>query len=232
MKCIIIEDEIPAQRVLQNYISKFDELELLGNFQSALTADTFLKANAIDLIFMDINLPDISGMQYVKTLQNPPAIIMTTAYPEYAAESFEVGTIQDYLVKPFSFARFFKAISKMKNENLTTGNSNNDSNTNANSTFLNIDKTLHKINFDDILYIESDRNYITITTKSTKLTYIDSLRNWGDKLPEEHFIQVHKSYIINLNVVEKVMGNMLYIEGSKIPIGRSYKSHFLKKIIP
>ncbi|MFH6602992.1 LytR/AlgR family response regulator transcription factor [Maribacter algicola] len=230
MKCIIIEDEIPAQRILLNYISKIPELQLTGSYQSALEANPTLRNTGIDLVFLDINLPDISGIQYIKTLPKPPAIIMTTAYHEHAVESFELDTICDYLVKPFSFERFLKAINKVKKlENAIVDNIESNESS-YESIFLNIDKTLHKINVLDILYVESDKNYVTVVTKNGKYSYLDSLKNWIQKLPETHFVQVHKSYVINYREIEKIVGNIVFIQAGKIPIGRIHKSRFLKKL--
>tara|TARA_R110000796_G_scaffold183498_2_gene300079 strand:+ start:180115 stop:180810 length:696 start_codon:yes stop_codon:yes gene_type:complete len=228
MKCVIIEDELPAQRVLHNYISKLSDIDLVGSFQSALEANSLLKSGQIDVLFLDINLPDISGIQYIKTLLNPPKIIMTTAYHEHAVESFELDTICDYLVKPFSFERFLKAINKIKVG--TNIQQLEKEETNTRTIFLNIDKTLHKVFLNDILFIESDRNYITIISKNGKWSYIDSLKNWLEKIPDHNFIQIHKSYIINFNWVYKISGNMVYIEDKKLPIGRLYKDNLIKKL--
>jgi DNA-binding LytR/AlgR family response regulator len=229
MKCVIIEDELPAQRVLHNYISKLVDCTIVGSYQSALEANTMLQTQQIDVLFLDINLSDISGIQYVKTLSNPPKIIITTAYHEHAVESFELDTICDYLVKPFSFERFLKAVNKIKREEYKAINSSV-TNEQEELVFLNIDKTLHRIAVNDIQYIESDKNYVTLKTAKGTFTYIDSLKNWLVKLPEAHFIQVHKSYIINCNYVNKITGNVLVINNQKIPIGRLYKANFLKKL--
>ena len=228
MTCIIIEDEIPAQKILKNYLTKLPSVQLLGSFHAAIEANAFLNTHNVDLVFLDINLPDISGIDFIKTIKNPPRIIMTTAYPDYAVSSFELDTIVDYLVKPFSFDRFLKAINKAKDriENDSTPSSENPQET----IFLNVDKTLHKIVLNDILYLESDRNYITVVTKTQKLSYIDSLKNWKEKLKQSQFIQVHKSFIINRTCVEKISGNEIYIQGNRIPIGRTYKQELLKQL--
>ncbi|WP_452227382.1 LytR/AlgR family response regulator transcription factor [Lacinutrix cladophorae] len=228
MTCIIIEDEIPAQKILKNYLSKLPNIELQGTFNAAIEANMFLNKTAVDVVFLDINLPDISGIDFIKTVKNPPAIIMTTAYPDYAVRSFELDTIVDYLVKPFGFDRFLKAINKAKERvdkpmYLTEENKQE-------ALFLNVDKTLHKIVVHNILYLESDRNYVTITTKNKKLSFIDSLKNWNEKLSEETFIQVHKSFIINRKYVDKISGNEIYVQGSRIPIGRTYKQALLSKL--
>lgn len=225
MNCIIIEDEIPAQRILQNFIGKIPNIELIGTFNAAIEAHSFLSNNDVDLVFLDINLPDISGLEFIKTVKNPPSIIITTAYPDYAVDSFELDTIVDYLVKPIPFQRFFKAINKLKI------NSNNKSDeTESTSIFLNVDKTHHKIIIGEIIYVESDRNYISLFTKNKTLSFIDTLKNWIEKLDNNQFIQVHKSFIVNTNKVDKISGNTLFIADKKIPIGRTYKQELLKAL--
>ncbi len=230
MNCIIIEDELPAQRILQNYISQLPDLVLKGSFQSALNANSTIQNQNIDIVFLDINLPDICGIQYIKTLSNPPIIIMTTAYHEHAVESFELETICDYLVKPISLERFLKAVNKAQKQFSKAAAMNTIEPNNTEHIFLNIDKTLHKINFKDIIYIVSDKNYVTVVTINSKLSYIESLKSWGVKLPAEQFIQVHKSFIINCNRIEKISGNQLVINEEKIPIGRTFKASLLRKI--
>lgn len=224
MNCIIIEDEIPAQNLLKNYLSKLPNLKLKGVFNAGIEAHHFLKTNTVNIIFLDINLPDISGLDFIKTIKNPPLIIMTTAYPDYAVNSFELDTIVDYLVKPFGFDRFLKAVNKAE-QRLEI-----DHKTEQNSIFLNVDKTLHKIILEDILYLESDRNYITLVTKTQRLSFLDALKNWTEKLPQDCFIQIHKSYIINSKFVNKITGNELYLESNRLPIGRTYKQELLKRL--
>lgn len=228
MNCIIIEDEIPAQSILKHFIDKVPNLNLIDTFKAAIEANSFFNSNTVDVVFLDINLPDISGLDFIKTIKDPPAIIMTTAYPDYAVSSFELDTIVDYMVKPFSFDRFLKAINKAK-DRIETPKSITEAK-DEESIFLNVDKTLHKINLNAILYIESDRNYITVVTETQKLSYIDSLKNWTAKLPENQFKQVHKSFIINSKFVDKISGNTLFIKDNKIPIGRTYKQDLLKQL--
>ncbi|WP_452225671.1 LytR/AlgR family response regulator transcription factor [Lacinutrix chionoecetis] len=228
MTCIIIEDEKPAQNILKNFLGKLPSAELKGVFKAAIEAHTFLKTETVDVVFLDINLPDISGIDFIKTIKNPPAIIMTTAYPEHALKSFELETIVDYLVKPFSFERFLKAYNKA--EHFTQKLSNSSAESKSETLFLNVDKTHHKIVINDIVYIESDRNYITVITKTQKLSYIDSLKNWKEKLPVNDFIQIHKSFIINSNCVDKIAGNEIYVSGNRLPIGRSFKQDLLGKL--
>ncbi|GAA4269264.1 LytR/AlgR family response regulator transcription factor [Hyunsoonleella aestuarii] len=227
MNCIIVEDEIPAQKILKSFIAKIPSIKLIATFKAAIEANAFLNNNTVDIVFLDINLPDMSGLDFIRSIKNPPAIIMTTAYPEYAVNSFELDTIVDYLVKPFSFDRFLKAINKTKNR---LEPSKNPIEENDETIFLNVDKTHHKIVLNSILYIESDRNYITVATEDQRLSYIDSLKNWTLKLPESQFIQVHKSFIVNSKFVDKISGNTLFIKTNKIPIGRTYKQELLNKL--
>lgn len=228
MTCIILEDEIPAQNILKNFLGKLPDMQLKGTFKAAIEANSFLKNETVDLVFLDINLPDISGIDFIKTIKNPPAIIMTTAYPDYALSSFELETIVDYLVKPFAFDRFLKAINKAEKSIKKASNFQEENN--SETLFLNVDKTHHKIVVNDILFLESDRNYITVITKTQKLSYIESLKNWKEKLPESDFIQIHKSFIINKNYVDKIAGNEIYVSGNRLPIGRSFKQELLSKL--
>lgn len=225
MNCIIIEDEIPAQNILKNFISRTPNLVLINTYNAAIEANWFLNNNEVDLVFLDINLPDISGLDFIKTIKNPPSIIMTTAYPEYAVSSFELETIVDYLVKPFSFDRFIKAVKKV--ESKVINNTDKKDDVSDEILFLNVDKTLHKIRIKDIVYLESDRNYITLTTVKGKFSFIDALKNWIEKLPSNGFTQVHKSYIINQEFVDKISGNEVFVDGHKIPIGRTFKKELL-----
>ncbi|WP_232731479.1 LytR/AlgR family response regulator transcription factor [Tenacibaculum sp. SZ-18] len=222
MTCIILEDELPAQNLLRNFLNKIPDVKLIAAFQTALDANTFLKENNVDFLFLDINLPDILGIDFIKTIKNPPQVIITTAYPNYAVDSFELPTIVDYLVKPFSFDRFLKSIHKVEhiiNRQEVKPN---------NHVFLNIDKTLHKILLSDVLFIESDRNYLTFVTQLKKYVFIDSLKTWNSKLTDD-FIQIHKSYIINVNHIDKIAGNEISMGEIKIPIGRTFKPNFMKK---
>ncbi|SNR17743.1 LytR/AlgR family response regulator transcription factor [Tenacibaculum jejuense] len=220
--CIIIEDELPAQKVLKSFLNKTLNIELLASFQTAKEAHRFLQTNTVDFVFLDINLPDIMGIDFMKTLINPPFIIITTAYPDYALDSFDLETIVDYLVKPFSFDRFLKAIRKIEQRVKQIETEPND------CIFLNIDKTLHKVLLHEILYVESDRNYLTFITHEKKYVFIDSLKNWITKLPQ-HFVQIHKSYIVNLNHIDKIAGNEIHIGKICIPVGRTFKSNFMMK---
>lgn len=236
MNCIIIEDEIPAQEILIGYIQKTSDFQLLDVFNSALQANNLLLSGTVDLVFLDINLPAISGLNYLKTLKNPPMVIMTTAYTKYAAESYEYDVIIDYLVKPYSFERFLKSINKIESRNSTLSKIQyqaiNKVTGDSESIFINVDKTLHKIKLKDILYIQSDRNYVTIITKDLSLAFIDTLKKWTIHLKQENFIQVHRSFIVNIDYIEKLTGNIAYLKKCKIPIGKTYKKFLFDKVKP
>ncbi|MFK7774833.1 MAG: LytR/AlgR family response regulator transcription factor [Saprospiraceae bacterium] len=236
MNCIIIEDEVPAQEILVSYIGRVPDLNLLDVFNSALKANAILQSETVDIVFLDINLPNISGINYLKTLQNPPMVVITTAYSNYAVESFEFNSIIDYLVKPFNFERFLKAINKIESGQIAQPKFQHQSvkkiTKNEESIFINVDKTLHKININDIVYVQSDRNYVTVVTKDFKLVFIDTLKKWIFYLKQENFIQIHKSFIINIDNIEKLTGNLVYINQEKIPVGKTFKQDLFEKVKP
>lgn len=236
MNCILIEDEIPAQEILIAYINKVPDLKLIGIFNSALKANSVLKKERIDILFLDINLPNISGLQFLRTLKHPPLVIMTTAYSDYAVESFEYETIVDYLVKPFSFERFLKSINKIQSQQDPQSKIQYQSpesiSRNNDFVFINVDKTLHKIDLRNIVYVQSDRNYVTVVSKDISLSFIDSLKNWNEYLKGDNFLQVHRSFILNLDYIEKLTGNIVYIENHKIPVGKTYKDALFQKVKP
>lgn len=236
MNCIIIEDEIPAQEILKSYISKVPDLNLTGVFNSALKANSLLQENSVDLLFLDINLPNISGLNFLKTIKNPPFVIMTTAYTDYAVESFEFETIIDYLVKPFGFERFLKSINKIDSRSFHQSKIQYQSiekiTKDEQFVFINVDKTLHKIDLNSIIYVQSDRNYVTVVSKDLSLSFIDSLKNWTEYLNQDNFIQVHRSFILNLDYIEKLTGNIVYINNHKVPVGKTFKEDLFQKVKP
>jgi DNA-binding LytR/AlgR family response regulator len=225
LACIIIEDQPPAQRILKKYISNSDNLILKETFSNPLEAKTYLQKEKIDLIFLDIHLPKMSGLEFLKSVENHPKVILTTAYGEYALESYEYNVI-DYLLKPFSYERFLKSIQKVngldnKNEFLKNNNSN--------ILYIKTGYEVLKIDSNEIYYIKSDGDYTEIFTETKKILTSDSLKNWLEKL-KSNFCQVHKSYIINENHFNKLLKNQLYLNNDiVIPIGRAYKKNFVTK---
>ncbi|MDX1585507.1 MAG: LytTR family DNA-binding domain-containing protein [Balneolaceae bacterium] len=233
LKCLIIEDELPAQRVLKNYIGDVPYLELCGTFKSAMDALQTIQSEDIDLLFLDINLPKISGLNFLRSLKNPPKVIITTAYPDYAHEGFELDVV-DYLLKPFSFERFIQSLSKLKTETVQEGSEKAVPSRDYQHryAFVKVDKTLHRVDFSDIKYIESDKDYVKIVRDGENLMLLQTLKHWENMLPDRNFARVHKSYIVNIARIDKIIGNQIKIGDAVIPIGRYYKQDFMDKIEP
>jgi two-component system LytT family response regulator len=221
IKCIIIEDEPLAVKILSDYILQVPFLEIEGKFKDAILAADFLRDHDVDLIFLDIHLPKLKGMAFLKTLANPPAVIVTTAYHQYAVEGFELN-VTDYLLKPFEFERFLIAVNKVKsipkNEKVLNGN-----NGEKDFIFLNVNKKKVKILFAEIVYIESQREYIKIV--ATKKTYISkmSTKEIETVLPSNLFKRIHRSFIISLDKIESYTAETVEVNGISIPIGRGYR---------
>ena len=220
IKCIIVEDEPLATKVLSDYISQVPFLELQGAFKDAILATDFFRNNSTDLIFLDIHLPKLKGMAFLKTLTNPPAIIITTAYHQYAVEGFELN-VTDYLMKPIEFERFMIAVNKVK---AAQGERQKQTETNEKDfIFLNVQKKKVKILFSEILYIESQREYIKIVT--TKKEYISkmSTHEIESLLPAHLFKRIHRSFIVSVSKIESYTAEMVEMNGISIPIGRGYR---------
>lgn len=226
-KCIIIEDEPLAQNVLKKYIADQPSLELVATCNDALEAQTILTKQTIHLLFLDINLPKLSGINFIKTLIHPPLIIFTTAYPEFAVEGFELNAV-DYLLKPFSFERFLKAVNKAL-EKLNAANQNNDGN-NASFIFLKADKKIHKVDLDSIHFIEAIGDYMKVVTDSGQLIVNETMKKLQEDLPSKSFIRVHKSFIISRSKIKYIEGNYVQVEDKSIPIGATYRNEVLTAI--
>lgn len=221
IKCIIIEDEPLAVKVLSDYISQVSFLELQGTFKDAILAIDYLRDNVIDLIFLDIHLPKLKGMAFLKTLTQPIAVIITTAYHQYAVEGFDLN-VTDYLLKPFDFERFLKAVTKVQtaeNEKLKLIENQEV----KDFIFINVQKKKVKILFSEILYIESQREYIKIIT--TKKEYISKMSTHEIEalLPPSLFLRIHRSFIISINKIESYTAEIIEVNGVSIPIGRGYR---------
>ncbi|AXT60434.1 DNA-binding response regulator [Aquimarina sp. AD10] len=222
INCIILEDEYSAQEVLKTYIDKTPFVNCLGIYESGL--DIKLKElEAADFLFLDIQLPELNGLSFLRTLVNPPHVIITTAFPDYAVEAFEEAVV-DYLVKPFSHERFFKAVNRVQDKVNSTRQES------PKHFFLYTDKTIYKVNVNTILFFKAEVDYVNVITKDKDILVLDSLRNWEDKLIHHNFIRIHRSYIINLDKIEKLSGNQVFIGYHKLPIGKTYKDGLLKYI--
>jgi len=221
IKCIIVEDEPLATKILSDYISQVPFLELQATFKDAILATDFLRNNATDLIFLDIHLPKLKGMAFLKTLVNPPAVIITTAYHQYAVEGFNLN-VTDYLLKPFEFERFLVAVTKVKTLQ-TEERKPGEHEEKKDFIFLNVQKKKVKILFSEILYIESQREYIKIVT--TKKEYISkmSTHEIESLLPANLFKRIHRSFIVSVSRIESYTAEMVEMNGISIPIGRGYR---------
>ena len=229
MNCIIIEDQPPAQRVLKKYIKDIGSLQLKATFSNAIQAMEFLKSESVDLIFLDIHLPKISGIEFLKAIPNPPHVILTTAFSDYALESYEFNVV-DYLLKPFSFQRFVKAVSKVPVKN-QAGQLENDQQVRK-ELFIKSGYEHIKVSIEDIVFIKSDADYTEIHTPNKKYLSSEPLRHWLEILDPKQFVRIHKSFIINSSKIVKVAGNQVYLKNEIIlPIGRAYKESFAEKFL-
>jgi len=235
IRCIIVDDELLALDVLEGYISNVDSLELVARCNNAVEAYNILQKTNIDLAFLDIEMPKLSGIELLKNISHPPKVIFTTAYRNYAIEGFELEAI-DYLLKPISFERFLKAVNKVLRiglqENIPEINFTgvNESAYSKAFVYVKVEKSMVKVLLKDILYIESLKNYVRIkTTKKEFITY-KSISSLEEKLPAAKFLRVHRSFIIAIDKIEILSANSILIHENEIPIGRSYKAMVDKKI--
>lgn len=224
IKCIVIEDEPLAAKVLSDYIFQVPFLELQGIFKNAMLAIEYLRDNSTELIFLDIHLPKLKGMAFLKTLIHPPAVIITTAYHQYAVEGFELN-VTDYLLKPFAFERFLVAVNKVKTAQSEI-HKTYDSEEKKDFVFLNVQKKKVKILFSEIVYIESQHEYVKIVT--TKKEYISKISTHEIEklLPANLFKRIHRSFIISVTMIESYTAEIVEVNGVSIPIGREYRSNF------
>jgi len=229
IRAIIVDDEPLAQNVIQQYANKLPNLVIIDTCNDAICAHETLQKHEIHLIFLDINMPKLTGISFLKTLKNPPLVIFTTAYSEYALDAYELNAT-DYLKKPFSFERFCKAfyraeeLIQLKEQ---AENSETTIKTVENFLFIKSNKKSVKVNFSDILFIEGLGDYIKIHLNNKKLVTNLSMKKILNLLPSQKFYRIHKSFIISLEQIETLEGNMVSINGHKLPIGNSYRQDFM-----
>lgn len=230
IKCVIIDDEPIAREIIRDYILKIPELEIIAEFNKPTEALAFLNENKTDLLFLDINMPEINGINFAKSLSDPPAIIFTTAYREFAANGFELQAI-DYLVKPIPFERFLKAVNhffKLHSKSAEMSTTEIREKPEEDFILLKDSKKTHKVYLGDIKYIESDGDYIRFYLPVRKLLVRGSLSSMEDMLPPTLFLRIHNSYMINLKKVNAVTLYSVEIDGTELPISRSHKEKVLK----
>lgn len=234
LKCVAIDDEPLARECIANYVREVDFLQFTGSGANPVELTRILDEQDVDLIFLDIQMPVVNGIEFIKMTRNLPMVIITTAYPSYAVESFQLDVL-DYLVKPITFNRFFKAVSKaidykhllLKSASadltkLTTG---------TDYFFIKCDYKYERIYFDEILYIEAMQNYVTIYTTSRKYTTLLYLRNVEDNLDQQSFIRVHKSYLVAISKIEAIENNDIIIRSFRIPISRNYRDQVIVRVV-
>lgn len=229
-KCIIVDDEPPATRILENYIGKVNFLEKVGVFNDSLKALEFLNTQSVDVIFLDIQMSQLTGLQISKIISKDIKVIFTTAYPDFALEGFELNAV-DYLLKPIAFERFYQAVSKLNSESkIEVSNTNNS--TAPDFLFIKTDgkNKFQKVFLKDVLYVESLQNYVCIHTVKQQIITHSSLKNVIESLPENDFIQIHKSYMVSLQHVESTDNFSVFINGKELPIGATFKEAFFDKI--
>jgi len=222
LNCIIIEDQIPAQKTLESYIEQVPHLSLLNTYISPLEALAEIESGVIDILFLDIHMPKLSGLELLKSLKNPPPTILTTAFSEYALDGYELDVV-DYLLKPFSFERFLKSISKIKKQEI------NKTGLNQQHLFIRNKGQIKKIAISNIEYIEAKGDFTLVCTDSNREVANISLQKILDSL-SDNFIRCHKSYIINISCIEKIIGNHIVINNKEIPIGRTFKDRLMERI--
>jgi len=220
LKCIIVEDEPLAAKVLVDYIAQVPFLQLDGTFKDAILATEYLRDHSVDLIFLDIHLPKLKGMAFLKTLTHAPAVIITTAYHQYALQGYDLN-VTDYLLKPIEFERFLVAVNKVKSSHGGQGTSNPP--LEGDFIFLSIQRKKVKIFFSDIVYIESQREYLKVVTTEKSFSTKMSIRKMESTLPPDRFKRIHRSFIIAVNKIEAYTANEVEVNGRSIPIGRNYK---------
>ena len=223
IRCLSVDDEPLAREILGQYVSQSDELQLVGACKNANEVVELLQKESVDVLFLDIQMPGISGMALMKSLENPPLVVFTTAYDQYAVEGYEVSAV-DYLLKPISPDRFKKAVEKVREMIQYKKSSSRD----LNYMFIRADYQDIKVMFDDILYVEGLKDYVKVVTKEKRIITLTNIKGMLEKLPQDRFIRVHKSYIVAKDKVQIVKGTILTIDDKEIPIGLTFKDNFMK----
>lgn len=240
LKLLIVDDEYHARKLLSEYVSKLPFIELAGTASNVFEAMGVLQKEKIDVMLLDIQMPEITGFDFASNLKNPPFIIFTTAYSEYAVDSYELD-VADYLLKPIAFPRFLQAMTKVterkrkeeanavpvNNALPAVQNESKAEKQDEDNIVIKSGAKLYKINYSDLLYIEGQREYVTFHTAKQRITALFSLKDLDEKLPSNQFIRIHKSYIVSIKHIESIERNMLQIAEKKLPVGGSYKENLM-----
>ena len=226
IKCLLVDDEPPAIELLGKYADMVDQLEVVGTSHSAVKAFNLLKDKTVDLIFLDIQMPVLNGIDFIKTLSTPPSIILTTAYREYALDSYDLDII-DYLLKPISFDRFLRAIDRYRER---TPVSNNVPAESSEHIFCNVNRTRHKVVLNDILYVESLKDYVRIHMQDKQIVVKGNIGTFTKQLSSQRFVRVHRSFTVALSYIDAYNQHEVTVRGQALPIGLSYRDTFLKQV--
>jgi DNA-binding LytR/AlgR family response regulator len=230
LNCVIIDDEPIARKLLQEYIEETDFLNLVGTAENPLKATGLINELEVDLIFLDINMPKMNGMDFLRSVKNLPMVIMTTAYTQYALEGFEMAVI-DYLVKPFSLERFLKAAEKALQLKSLKQKSPAEAKLSEEYFFVKSEGKLERIIYDELVYVEAMTNYVVLHTINGKHIVYLTIKAVLEHLPADRFVQVHKSYIVNINKIKTIEGNTLHVGSAKITIGQSFHETAMGRIL-
>lgn len=232
MNCIIIDDEAAARAIIGQLCSQVPQLKVIEEFPNAIQAIKFLNQNEVDLIFLDIHMPDFTGFDFIETIKNPPKIVLTTSDSNFAIQAFEYDCIVDYLVKPISSERFQKAINKAEasSVNVSSNASDKVETASGNDLYVNIDRRLIKIDIPSIYLIEAKGDYIRVKTEGKNYTVHSTLKKIEDKLPDSIFLKVHRSFIINVNKIIDIEDNSVLIKKDVIPVSRSNRPELMKRL--
>jgi len=236
MNCIVIDDEATARAIITQLCSNVQKLNVVEEFHNAIQAIKYLNQNKVDLIFLDIHMPDFTGFDFIETLKNPPNIILTTSDSKFAIQAFEYECIVDYLVKPIKFERFEKAVNKSRTKLKPSGkasvskNSQPEQSNTSNDLYVNIDRGLIKIDLNSIYLVEAKGDYIHIKTEDKNYTVHSTLKKIQEKLPESLFLKVHRSFIINIHKIIDIEDNSVLIKKDVVPVSRSNRSELMKRL--
>lgn len=230
MNCIIIDDEEMARAIIAQMIENHNQLHLMQEFSNAIQALKYLNQNPVDLIFLDIHMPDFTGFEFIQTLKNPPKVILVTSDKNFAIEAFEYGCIIDYLVKPITEDRFLKAIQKVNAAQFTPTENKAIAEDNANEFYINIDRRLIKIVFATVSIVEAKGDYILIKTESKNYVVHSTLKKIEDKLPKDLFLKVHRSFIINTKKIIDIQDNSVLIDKDVIPVSRGNRPELMNRL--
>lgn len=233
IRCLIVDDEPPAREIIARYIEQIPMLELTGECSNAIQALTLLQQTKVDLIFLDIRMPQLNGNEFLKTIKNPPKVIFTTAWPDYAIEGYELDVV-DYLLKPIQFDRFLKAVNKTFELSLVqateTAAAAGEPNHTESFVYFRADRKMVKVMLQDILYIESMKDYVKIFTSSGQIISKQSITSVEEMLPEKKFIRTHRSFIISVDKIKSFTNELIEIEKAEIPIGKLYRNTVIKML--